>query len=112
MSQVKHLILAKSYDKKNRQVSQAFNSYQKSDPLQKHFAVLAGMPEKQKLHAEILCLKRAGDKQVHTLTIERYGKDGRMLLARPCAICTLAIKAFGVGRIIYTSEDGMIEEFI
>lgn len=108
----KHILLAAAYDKKQKFICSANNDYSKTDPLQSYFAKQAGLPFRDKLHAEILCLKRSGDKLVHTLRIERYGKQGAMLLARPCPICFLAIKAFGVKKIMYTTPDGWFSEIV
>lgn len=108
----KHLLLAKAYDRKQKFICSANNCYSKTDPLQSYFAKQAGLPFKDKLHAEILALKRSGDKQVHTLSIERYGKQGAMLLAAPCPICRLAIKAYGVRKIVYTTPSGWFSEFV
>lgn len=68
----------------------------------------AGYAKKVNIHAEILCLKRAGDKQVHTLRIERYAVNGGMLLAAPCPICELAIQAYGVKILKYTDVGGIV----
>ena len=107
-----HLLLAKCYSKNGRQISQAFNLPLKSHPIQKKFAEQVGLPLKDKLHSEISSLIKARKHKVHKITIERYGKLGRMLLAKPCGICQEAIKAFGVKEVEYTSENGWVIEVI
>lgn len=110
MSKVKFLILAKAYDRKGNLLSTASNNYKKSHPIQKMFAEKANCPEKIYLHAELLCLLRAGDNKVFTLTVERYSKDGKMQLAKPCCVCQEAIKSYGVKEVQYTSPEGWVKE--
>ena len=73
----------------------------------KYFSQKAGLSEEKVfLHSELSSLIKARGKQVHTLTVERYLKDGSMALAKPCPACSEAIKAFGVVKVLYTTEDG------
>lgn len=103
---MKYLLIAKAFDKRNRLISTASNSFVKSHPLQKKYAELAGLPMKDKLHAEVACILRCKDTPIHRLTVERYGKSGNMLLAKPCPICQLVIADFGIKVIEYTTEYG------
>lgn len=103
-------LIAKCFDKKGNLLSVGVNSYVKSSPVMKHFAKLAGEPYKIYLHAEVQALLRARDKIVHRITVERYDEEGNMRLAKPCPICTLAIKEFGVKYVEYTSPEGIIKE--
>jgi tRNA(Arg) A34 adenosine deaminase TadA len=105
----KHLLLAKCYDKRNRLISSAFNLPLKSHPLMTHFAKLVNLPEKDKLHAEILAIIRAKDIKIHGISVERYGKNGQMLLAKPCSICQKAIEVYGIKNVSYTTEEGWVE---
>lgn len=102
MSKQKYFILAKCYDKKGQLLSVGFNSYEKTHPLQKHFANKAGLPEKEFLHAEIAAILRCKTKQIFRITIERYNKYGIPVNAKPCPICQEAIKAFGIQVIEHT----------
>lgn len=106
------LIVAKCLDKKGKLLASATNTYTKSHPIQKHFAILANQPERDKLHAEISALLRAKDKSIRTIQVERYNADGSPALARPCPVCSAAIKAFGVRQIIYTDESGFVKETV
>ena len=99
---MKHHLTAYCYDKRGRLIASASNSYGKTHPLQKHFAMLAGKPEAIYLHAEIAALLRCNDRPIHTIRIERYRKDGAPANAKPCCICRLAIQAFGVVNITHT----------
>jgi tRNA(Arg) A34 adenosine deaminase TadA len=109
MSQVKHILLAKAYDKRNRQIAQSYNLYEKSHPLQAYYAEKAGLHQKIYLHAELSCIIKARQ-QITRLTVERYGASNKMLLARPCPICLLAIKEAGIIVVEYTSPNGWVTE--
>ena len=112
MSTARFVIIAKAYDRKGRLLSIGHNQYMKSHPLQKAYAIRAGLPVKDKLHAEIQCLVRSGDKPVHRLAVERYLKDSSMALAKPCPVCQEAIKDFGVKFVEYTTPNGWVKEKI
>ena len=98
----KHHIIARAYDKKGRLLSRAINSYRQTHPLQAKYARLAGSPDRIFLHAEIACLLKAGTRPVHRLVIERYYANGEPALAKPCPICSLAIKDWQVKFVDYT----------
>lgn len=98
----KPLIVARAYDRRGRLISRAANSYKQSHPVQARYAALAGQPLRIYLHAEIACLLRAGDVPIHKLVVERYHADGRPALAKPCPICQLAIKDWGIKHVEYT----------
>lgn len=100
-------------DKKGRVIGQGKNSYKRSHPLQKHFAILAGLSEdKMYLHAELQALLRCKDKQVHTLYVARVLKDGSIGMAKPCAGCVEALKAFGVEKVVYTLSTGFYNGWV
>jgi len=96
-----HKVKATIYNKAGRIVSIGFNSYVKTHPLQCRYARLAGMPEKVYLHAEIDALIKAKGRG-YRIFIERYNKNGKPLLAKPCPICQLAIDKAGLSVIQYT----------
>lgn len=107
---MKYKLLAKAYDKKGRLLSAKFNDYSKSHPLFKAYSLRNDASEhKIYQHAEFSALISA-NKEVHLLTVERYGKTGNLLLAKPCIICQNIIKDFGVKVLQYTSENGWITE--
>lgn len=99
-----HEVTASVYDKKGNCLATAKNSYRKTHPLQAYFASKVGLPEKIYLHAEIAAILKAGKKQIHKIKIERYGRQGSPLNAKPCPICEEAIKAFGISFVEYTEE--------
>ncbi len=98
----RYTIIAKCYDKKGRLISVGTNNYNKSHPLQKHYAELVGRPDKIYLHAEILALLRAGETPVHRIDIEGYSKTGKVVNSKPCPICAAALRDFGVSIINHT----------
>ena len=110
MSKKRYCITASAYDKRGRCISKATNSYQKSNPTQKHFSILAGMSDQRiYLHSEIACLIKVRGAPVHTLKIERYDLDGKPKLAWPCPSCQLFIKECNVRFVIFTTEEGFKE---
>lgn len=98
----KHVIRAYCYDRKGNQISMGENNYIKSHPLQAFFANKVGHPSRIYLHAEILAILRAKDKEIYKIKIERIGKKGNLLPSMPCPICMLAIKSFGITQLEYT----------
>lgn len=101
------ILKAFCYDKRGRLLSFATNSWTKTHPLQAYFANRTGSPAKIYLHAEIHAIIKAGDKQIHRIEIERKGKYGQHLLAKPCPICMEAIKAYGIKEISFTIPIGV-----
>lgn len=99
---MKHTLKAYCYDKRGRLIASANNSYNRTHPLQKHFAILAGKPEAIYLHAEIAAILRCGDRPIHKIRIERHTKDGKPARSKPCAICQLAIKVYNIKVIEHT----------
>lgn len=94
-------ITAFAYDKRGRLLSMGRNSYIKTHRLQAELAREAGRPEAIYIHAELDALLRAR-KQVHKLVVVRYNKDGSPGNAKPCEICQMAIKRFGVRHVEHT----------
>jgi deoxycytidylate deaminase len=108
----RYVITASCFDKKGRLISTGQNSYSRSHPLMKHFSTIAGQPYREKIHAELAALIRSKGKEVHTVLVQRFDANGNPKLAMPCKVCMLAIKAFGVKRIIYTTDSGKEELYI
>lgn len=91
------------YDKQGRILSVAQNSYIKTHPIQAAFAKRVNNPEAQYLHAEVLAIIRSQKNGTpYKIKIERFFKNGKPALAKPCKICELAIKEAGISRIEYT----------
>lgn len=94
-------IKATVYDKRGRVLSIGYNSYIKTHPLMKKIGMKVGLPKKEYLHAEISALIKCRE-EPYRIVIERYGKDGKPLLAKPCPICQMAIIEKGIKVVEYT----------
>lgn len=91
------------YDKRGHPISIGENSYIKTHPYQKKLADAVGMPERMYLHAEIHAITRCKDlSKAHSIFISRYNSHGQPMNAKPCPICTRAIKLAGIKKISYT----------
>lgn len=99
----KHKIRATLLDKKGRVLATAVNSYEKTHPIQQKYSDLYGTGEQPFLHAEIAALVRCKDpSKVDRIVIERYGKNGDPLPAKPCPICQGALRDYGITNIEHT----------
>lgn len=107
MSKRRYCITASAFDSKGRLIATRTNQYNKTHPLQKHFAILAGEPYKEALHSEIACLIACKDTPVDKMVIIRYDASGRFKLAKPCKTCQTALKSYGVREVYYSDESGM-----
>lgn len=98
----KYKVAAACYDKKGRILSYATNSYSKTHPTQLRYALATGNPTKQFLHAEIAALVRCHSAP-YKIKIIRVNKNGELKLAKPCLICSLAIKQAGIKLVEYST---------
>lgn len=94
-------ITALAYDKRGRLLSVGKNSYIRTHRLQAHYANLSGRPAAIYLHAEIAALIKARGK-VHKLVVTRYTADGEPANCAPCPACRLAIRDYGVQKVLHT----------
>jgi tRNA(Arg) A34 adenosine deaminase TadA len=101
MCKTKYLIQATIYDKKNKVISTAENSYIKTHPTQLKYAMACGEPHKGFLHAEILALIRARGKG-YRIVVRRFNKAGEPVSSKPCPICMMALKESQIKQIEYT----------
>jgi tRNA(Arg) A34 adenosine deaminase TadA len=92
-------------DRRGRIIASAGNSYEKTHPIQKKYAIMAGCPKREFLHAEIRAIIKALKitKELWKIAISRTDCMGNTRLAKPCKICELAIKEAGIQRIEYTA---------
>lgn len=106
-------MIATAFDKKGNILGAGINDYTKSHPLMKIYNEKSG-DSKEKIfkHSELSALLSAGNKQVYTMLVQRFNHKGEPVLARPCLTCMCMLKDFGVKQIKYTSEKGIINEFI
>ncbi len=110
MCKKRYVLIAKTYDKRNRLIAVGTNSFRKTNPLQAKLAAKVGLPQMQYLHAEIAALLSSRTKTVNRLTIERYTAEGEPALAKPCLVCQSAIDLFGVKIVEYTTSEGWVKE--
>ena len=94
--QTRYTIEAIARDSRGRIISRGFNNYNKSHPLQSHFAELAGTPKKQFLHAEILTILRARERKIYSIEVINHTTPA---IPYPCSICQLAIEKFGIKKV-------------
>ena len=98
-----HSVTALIFDKRGKILSVGQNSYLKTHPLQARHAAVAGLPEKQYLHAEVHAITRCRDlSKAHRIFVARYNKHGQPVLAAPCPVCVSAIKAVGIKNVSHT----------
>lgn len=95
-------IKATIYNKNGKVLSTGYNSYVKTHPKMKQLATQCSLPHKEFLHAEIAAIIKCKKGKPYKIKIERYGKDGRPLNAKPCPICEAAIKMAGIKFVEYT----------
>lgn len=104
MRKSKQKIKATIYDRKNKILSVGVNSYTKTHPLQAHHATLCGKQHKIFLHAEIAALVKCKNKKPYRIVIERYNKNGKPMMAKPCEVCQSAIEKAGIKVVDYTKD--------
>ena len=103
MATVRQNLTAIIYDRKGRVISMGKNSYIKTHPLQAKLANEVGLRDKIFLHAEIDALVKLKNwDKAHKIVITRTGKNGDLLLAKPCPVCERAIKLAGIKEIQHT----------
>lgn len=97
--------------KKGRIIASSVNSYSKTHPKQKHYAVRQGNPQAIHLHAELRAILQ-GKGEGHTLYVARVTSAG-VGMSKPCSMCMDAIvNETGIKKIVYSisnNEYGVIE---
>jgi deoxycytidylate deaminase len=113
MKRKRYVITASAFDKKGKLLSVGQNEYNRSHPLFKHFAVLAGeSEEKIYKHAEFSACLAAGNKAIYSVFVQRYDSFGNPANAEPCRACKLLLKHFGVTKVRYTTKEGIKEVLV
>lgn len=105
--------------KKNKLIASAVNLEDKTHPIQASYGKRAsvihnnkGLREKRFLHSEVNCLIRSkgrGDTIIVARVGGRGGKELRM--AKPCPICTIALKEYGIKHVHYSTDNGFYYEY-
>ena len=101
------VITCTAYDKSGRVICVESNSYKDSCRLMRFFANAVGEHKKVYNHAEIKCIDKAIKlgKIVHSLKVERI-ENGLYQNAKPCKVCTHAIKHFKINKVLYSTPEG------
>jgi deoxycytidylate deaminase len=99
----KFSVTAIIYDKRGRVLSIGKNSYVKTHPLQAEYARATGEPHKVFLHAETAAIIKCQYlSKAEKIVIFRHTEDGSPANAKPCKICSHAIKLAGIKIIEHT----------
>jgi deoxycytidylate deaminase len=70
----------------------------------------SGSGTKWSIHAEVRCTANKQSKGATVYIYREHGLTGTPLYSRPCSTCREWLNTIGVKRIIYTTEDGYMEE--
>jgi tRNA(Arg) A34 adenosine deaminase TadA len=97
-------IVAFILDAKGRILTEGWNSYTKTHPIQRNAALVHKDIFKHFLHAEIHALSRLGKRlgKQDSIVVFRMGADKRLLPAEPCKICSSVIEQYGIERVIHS----------
>jgi len=99
----RRFVKATIYNKRGHVIAVGENSYSKTHPYQIHLSRKHGNGEQIYLHAEIAALIKLKDKdKAYKIKVERYGKQGEPLIAKPCPICSAAIAEAGIKIVEHT----------
>jgi len=91
------------YDKKGRVLSIGKNSYTKTHTLQAKHSAKVGTPERIFMHSECnAVVKCKALHKAYRIKVFRYGKNGKALLAKPCAACMSLISETPIEVIEWT----------
>lgn len=108
MAKCRYELIATAFDRKGKILGAGVNNYRKSHPLMRMYAEKAGESSmKIYKHAELSAILAAGNKQVHSLLIQRFDNYGEPALAMPCLTCQTMLKDFGVRYVKYTTPSGI-----
>ncbi len=67
------------------------------------------------IHAELAAIFKIKNKSKLNgaiMFVYRHRKDGTFGMSRPCCMCMDILKHYGFKKIVYTTEDGIVEEKI
>lgn len=107
----KHQLIATAFDKKGNIVGYGVNDYKKSHPLMKVYSdKVKDTNNRIFKHAELSAVLSAGNKDIHSVLVQRFNAEGKPALAKPCKICECMLRDFGVKFVQYTSEEGIQRE--
>lgn len=103
----KFFVICAALDHHNNIISIGQNSYQKTHPMQSRLAIKSGNASREYLHAEIASLVKCRH-DVESIMVIRMTSKGLIRMARPCNICTLALREAKVRYVYYTDDFGVL----
>lgn len=74
-----------------------------------------GVHISENMHSELASVFKVKDKRVlqgTTIYIYRENKNGHFANCKPCPMCHKILKEYGVKKMIYTTDQGLIEELV
>jgi deoxycytidylate deaminase len=104
---------------KGEVLSVGVNKYGKSHPLQKKYNehrrfFTYEIPTSHNIHAEMDALLKSRNRNVKGASIyvsrAPYDKHQETGMCRPCGACMEALRDFGIKKIFYTSNQGLVYE--
>ena len=108
MSRKRYELIATAFDKKGRVIGAGINDYKKSHPLMRLYSEKSGDAEEKIFkHAELAALLSSGNKQVHSMLIQRFDVNGEPAMSMPCMTCQCMLRDFGVKEVQYTTKEGI-----
>lgn len=103
MPKQKYKLCAIITDKKGRILSKGFNSFEKTSPTQAYYAKKVGRRHQIFLHAELHALSKVPyTQEPYAIYVTRMNNKGEPMLAKPCRICSAAIKDSGIKEVYHT----------
>lgn len=96
---------------KKRSLKWGHNRDLKSHPYLKKF----GFHYNQSIHAEMAAIFKVKNKENlkgATIVVYRENKKGELAMSRPCEICQRLLREHGFKKMIYTTENGIVEEIL
>lgn len=80
-------VVAIALDRKRKVLAVGKNNYTRSHPLAKRFAEKHGIPEKDRVHAELKAVLGCRGQVISTLIVARVDREGNVCDGKPCKCC-------------------------
>jgi tRNA(Arg) A34 adenosine deaminase TadA len=98
--------------RRNKVIVTATNLEKKTHPIQAFLAEKVGLDEKIYLHAEVNALIKSKEKS-DTIVVARIGGHGHdeLRMSKPCPICQMALEMNNVNRVIYSTNEGFLQQW-
>lgn len=105
LSNYKQKIVSFVLDGKGRVLTEGWNSYTKTHPIQKRAAMAHNEEFKCFMHAEIRALTRLSYKQLgkqESIVVLRMDVNKNLIPGKPCSICQGLIRDYAIKNIIHS----------